>query len=334
MYLQFLTIFLKDVNAVNILFQKREALVTKIQEETMDLFNTTINLILLDDCRILNLREKLKLLEYIKESKTVKINAKFLKDPSLFRKHMLSIYKNKISWNSINEIAKLDEIAKNMIEYIKRLSYKMKLLFPFDDELLQALSCLNPGSFSFNSWKMLADRYTNIIKPDKFNIFYKELQKFEIDLDSNKGIFENLVTDKNLMKFYNNKNIKEKYNMMATLANSLICLPFSNSEIERMFLQFKLTKTQLRVSLNDETIEGLMLWKMNYDLLKISNENTLQKLYVKYTEVFKKENIEEKKEEDKSMKRKFDKITEIDEQIQEINPIKELKLSSDTVEPR
>ena len=104
----------------------------------------------------------------------------------------------------------------------------MKLLFPFNDELLQALSCLNPGSFSFNSWKMLADRYTNIIKPDKFNIFYKELQKFEIDLDSNKGIFENLVTDKNLMKFYNNKNIKEKYNMMATLANSLICLPFSN----------------------------------------------------------------------------------------------------------
>ena len=71
---------------------------------------------------------------------------------------------------------------------------------------------------------------------------------------------------------------------------------------------------------------------MNYDLLKISNENTLQKLYVKYTEVFKKENIEEKKEEDKSMKRKFDKITEIDEQIQEINPIKELKLSSDIEE--
>ena len=30
-----------------------------------------------------------------------------------------------------------------------------------------------------------------------------------------------------------------------------------------MFSQFKLTKTQLRTSLSDETAEGLMLWKMN-----------------------------------------------------------------------
>ena len=96
MYFQFLIIFLKDVNAVNTLFQKREALVTKIQEETMDLFNTTINLIFLDNYRTLNIREKLKLIEYIKDSKTVKIDAKFLKDSGLFRKHMLSIYKNKM----------------------------------------------------------------------------------------------------------------------------------------------------------------------------------------------------------------------------------------------
>ena len=38
-----------------------------------------------------------------------------------------------------------------------------------------------------------------------------------------------------------------------------------------------------------------MLCKINCDLLKIRYENSLQKLYVKYTEVFKKENIEKKK---------------------------------------
>ena len=118
-YFQFLTIFLKDVNAVNILFQKREALVTKIQEETIDLFNITINLILLDDYRTLNLREKLKLLEYIKDSKTVKIDAKFLKDTSLFRKHILSIYKTKSVGIASKKFQKLEEIAKNMIKYIK-----------------------------------------------------------------------------------------------------------------------------------------------------------------------------------------------------------------------
>ena len=56
------------------------------------------------------------------------------------------------------------------------------------------------------------------------------------------------------MKFYNHKDIKQKYCMMSKLASSLLCLPFSNSEIERMFSQFKLTKTQLRISLNDDTI--------------------------------------------------------------------------------
>ena len=48
---------------------------------------------------------------------------------------------------------------------------------------------------------------------------------------------------------------------------------------------------------------------MNCDLLKISNENTLQILCVKYMEVFKKEKKKEDKKE-KSMKRKFDKITD------------------------
>ena len=86
-----------------------------------------------------------------------------LKNPNLFVDHLLSIHKNEISWNIIKEIAKKDEISKNMIEYIKRLTYKMTQLFPFDDELLQFLSCLSPKSFNFTNWKLLANRYTNII---------------------------------------------------------------------------------------------------------------------------------------------------------------------------
>ena len=48
---------------------------------------------------------------------------------------------------------------------------------------------------------------------------------------------------------------------------------------------------------------------------QIDNENN-SKISVNYREVFKKDNIEEKKEEDKkekSIKRKFDKITETNE---------------------
>ena len=283
-------IFLKDVNTVNTLFQKREPLVAKIQQETRDIFNSTINLILLDDYRTMNINEKLKLFEYIKENKTVTIDAEYLKNPNLSVDHLLSIHKNEISWNIIKEIAKKDEISKNMIEYIKRLTYKMTQLFPFDDELLQFLSCLSPKSFNCTNWKLLANtcRYTNIISADDFKFFYKQLEKFEIDLSINKEIFCNLNVSNNLMKFYNHKDIKQKYCMMSKLASSLLCLPFSNSEIERMFSQFKLTKTQLRISLNDDTIEGLMLLKMNSDLLDIKDKKILQKICERYVKLFEK----------------------------------------------
>ena len=46
--------FLKDFNTVNTHFQKREPLV---QEDTRDLFNSTINIILLNDYRTMNIGE-------------------------------------------------------------------------------------------------------------------------------------------------------------------------------------------------------------------------------------------------------------------------------------
>ena len=79
--------------------------------------------------------------------------------------------------------------------------------------------------------------------------------------------------------------------MLQKLANSLLCLSFSNSEIERKFSQFKLTKRQLRISLSDKTIEGLMLWKMNMDLININDKNIMKQLCVKYKEVFEKEKL-------------------------------------------
>ena len=57
-----------------------------------------------------------------------------MRNPDLFVVHLLSIHKGKINWNSIKEIGNQEEIAKNMLEYVKRLAYKMKILFPFNDK--------------------------------------------------------------------------------------------------------------------------------------------------------------------------------------------------------
>ena len=47
------------------------------------------------------------------------------------------------------------------------------------------MTYLNSESFDFNNQKWLAERYTNITKKD-FPIFYKQLEKFETDITSNK----------------------------------------------------------------------------------------------------------------------------------------------------
>ena len=61
---------------------------------------------------------------------------------------------------------------KNMLEYVKKLADKMKILFPFNDRLLQAISCLDTENFDFNNWKWLAESYINITN-NEFLMFYK-----------------------------------------------------------------------------------------------------------------------------------------------------------------
>ena len=135
----------------------------------------------------------------------------------------------------------------------------MTKLFPFDDKLLNYLSFLNLSTFNYQDWNILTERFVNIIPSEIFTKFTKELQMFELELKSNKV---KLIVNKNLIKFYRHEKIKSNFQTLCQLANSLLCLPFSNAEIERTFSQFKLTKSQLRTPLSDDTVEGLMIWKM------------------------------------------------------------------------
>ena len=62
-----------------------------------------------------------------------------MKNPNIFVTHLYCQYIKKKNWNNIKEIGKQEEIAKN-IEYIKRLAYKMNILFSFNEKLLQAIA--------------------------------------------------------------------------------------------------------------------------------------------------------------------------------------------------
>jgi len=77
-----------------------------------------------------------------------------------------------------------------------------------------------------------------------------------------------------------------------------------------MFSQFKLTKTQLRISLHDETVQGLMLWKLNSDLLDLQDPKIMKELQTRIRMITEKEDIGVLKEQESSLKRKSDQISE------------------------
>ena len=316
---------------MNTLFQKREALVSNIVEVTTDLFNVTVNSILLHDHRLMSVNNKLKLFENAKdpESKLITLDKKLMKNPDEFITHISHAYEINFDWQDIQKNESHVEMKKNMFEFVKRLAYKMTKLFPFDDPLLKLISCLNPNNFIFDNWNSLGEKYTHLMNGN-FSLFYKQIQKFETEKESNVKIFESKEISNDLIKFYNHKTIKEKYGLMAKLSKSLLCLPFSNSEIERIFSQFKLTKTQLRTSLSDDTVEGLMLWKMNSELLDLNDDKIMQDICKEYEEI--KESEKHKENEDgreKSLKRKLDEMTPNDQNSEKVlqKNAKHLKLT-------
>ena len=100
--------------------------------------------------------------------------------------------------------------------------------------------------------------FVDIILNDDFKMFYKELQKFKSEIGLNKElsillkklclrkltfrvitVFEPQI-NKIFLKFRSHKK-PEKYPIIYKLAISLLCLSFSNSEIQKMFSHSNIT---------------------------------------------------------------------------------------------
>ena len=71
-YLQFIRVFMNEVNHVSTAFERNEALVFKIEEQITKIFNQVMNLILTDNLRKTNIEEKLKLCQKKEKKKQMK----------------------------------------------------------------------------------------------------------------------------------------------------------------------------------------------------------------------------------------------------------------------
>ena len=66
--------------------------------------------------------KNLNFLSTLEPTNSVIIDEKFMRNPNLFFHHLFSMHKGKMNWNNIKEIGKKEEMAKNMLESVKRLT--------------------------------------------------------------------------------------------------------------------------------------------------------------------------------------------------------------------
>jgi hypothetical protein len=106
-----------------------------------------------------------------------------------------------------------------------------------------------------------------------------------------------------------NKKIETDYPLITRLARAILSLPHSSAIIERGFSQLKLIKDEKRGNLNNDTLESLMITKIN--------GLTLNK-----SEIYEKVRADEEKKKE-SNKRKHSEITPaiLDSQDKEFKPI-------------
>uniref|UniRef100_H3AVF6 HAT C-terminal dimerisation domain-containing protein n=1 Tax=Latimeria chalumnae TaxID=7897 RepID=H3AVF6_LATCH len=119
---------------------------------------------------------------------------------------------------------------------------------PLDDQVLKDAEMLIPSS--------LARRFLNIIQEGQLEQLQEECFSYECDTD--------LPDEDNIEKYWGlvgkltDISDAKKYPILTKLAKAILVLPHSSANVERLFSQMTLVKTQLRNRLNNDTLEDIL----------------------------------------------------------------------------
>ncbi len=145
---------------------------------------------------------------------------------------------------------------------------QIKMRFPIDDDILKSLTILNPStinSTSSSSVIALAGKFPNIIPEEevqKIDHEWRELQFLEpSELPSSSETRADVVTFWGSVSRMTNPSGESRFPTVSKLMKSVLSLPHSNADVERVFSQVTLVKTKLRNSLKTSTLDAILLTK-------------------------------------------------------------------------
>ena len=145
-----------------------------------------------------------------------------------------------------------------------------------------------------------------VISPDQYPTFHSQLENFETDIQNIKMCLNKDYND-DIIKFYASESIKSNFGLISKLALTLLSIPYSSCEVERVFSQHKLIKTPIRSALATETMESLLMMKTSKFSLNLNDNNTINNLSNRYSQFV--NNRLTLKNESSQSKRKADLIT-------------------------
>ena len=156
-----------------------------------------------------------------------------------------------------NEGERLNEFYAGVLEFYQRFVQKQIQKFDFRSQLMHILSFLDPSQVQ-GIEQHTFDQIEDVLSiPLDREVVALEHREFVVDGDVD-------CTESDAVKFwltvYNMKSPMGvyKYRNLATCALTLLSIPASNADCERVFSQVRRIKTDFRCSLSTETISSLL----------------------------------------------------------------------------
>lgn len=163
---------------------------------------------------------------------------------------------------------------ENVLSFFVESSIQMKKRFPINDETLKSLLFLNPDTINSTSAQeviQVARRFPNIISPDQRSTLDDEWRELQFtdpnDLPCSSSSTEASRSD--IVQFWGkiNKLVdtsqQQRFPLILKLTTSLLSLPHSNADVERIFSHVTNIKTKARNSMKTKTLEALIITKLS-----------------------------------------------------------------------
>ena len=151
-----------------------------------------------------------------------------------------------------------NKLLDTAFKFLKTAFQKIQKALPFKDQELFDADAVFLKDFVPEKWERLKFRFKNIIKPDQYDLFEEEMKRVRfnfLDLQAE-------AKNSNILEVW--RRHQSKYPIIVNLVRSMMVIPSSSCNIERVFSVCADIKTLKRNNLTVGALEACLLVKQKY----------------------------------------------------------------------